>query len=381
MRILDKFSRFLLAAALLPFAPCAVDAQTAPPVPPQADVLVFADGETLIGHVERATAASVTFKSDMAGEITADWSKIKELRTSGRFAVIEKGMKLRRGRNAPHVPQGTLTAADGKLQIHPSPTAPPASIPATDVQNVVSAEQFQRALLGRPGFFTDWKGSATAGASLVVATQNERTYTSNISLVRTEPSEDWLTPSNRTAILFSSSYGKLTQPGLPSVKTSILHGEAQRDQYFTPKLFFFGDASFDHNYAQGLDLEQTYGGGIGWTVLKTAVEELDLKAELTYIREQFQIASANQNLIGSVFSEIFDRTFVHGLLLHEQAAFQPAWNNTNAYSAVGNISLTLPVYKRLGVTAAILDSYLNNPPPGFKKNSFTFTTGATYTLP
>jgi hypothetical protein len=380
MRIARGFSRFKLAPLFfVPF--CVVSAQTTPPIPPNADVLVFADGETLIGHVEKATAASVTFKSDMAGEITADWGKIKELRTSGRFAVIEKGTKLHWRESAPNVPQGTITATAGTLQIHPAPAAPPVSVPATDVQNVVSAAEFQQALFQRPSFFSDWKGSATAGASLVVATQNEQTYTSDISLVRSIPSEDWLTPSNRTSILFSDSYGKLSQPGLQSVKTSILHGEAERDEYFSPKLFAFGDAAFDHNYAQGLDLQQTYGGGIGWTAIKSTVEELDLKAELTYIRQQFQIATANQNLIGSIFSQIFNRTFAHGLLLHENVGFQPAWNNTSAYSAVGNITLTLPVYKRLGVTVGILDSYLNDPPPGFKKNSFTFTTGATYTLP
>ena len=43
--------------------------------------------------------------------------------------------------------------------------------------------------------------------------------------------------------------------------------------------------------------------------------------------------------------------------------------------------LTLPVYKRLSVAVNTLDTFLNNPPPGFKKNSFQFTTGVTYTLP
>ena len=28
-------------------------------------------------------------------------------------------------------------------------------------------------------------------------------------------------------------------------------------------LFAFGEATFDHNYSQGLSLQQTYNGGIG----------------------------------------------------------------------------------------------------------------------
>jgi hypothetical protein len=42
------------------------------------DVLIFTDGEKLIGHLESATSASVVFKSDMAGTVTVDWSKIQD---------------------------------------------------------------------------------------------------------------------------------------------------------------------------------------------------------------------------------------------------------------------------------------------------------------
>ena len=55
--------------------------------------------------------------------------------------------------------------------------------------------------------------------------------------------------------------------------------------------------------------------------------------------------------------------------------------NFSAYSAIGNATLTAPFYKRLNLTVGTSDSFLNDPPPGFKKNSFQFTTGVTYTLP
>ena len=40
----------------------------------------------------------------------------------------------------------------------------------------------------------------------------------------------------------------------------------------------------------------------------------------------------------------------------------------------------MPFYKRLNLTAGTIDTFLNDPPPGFKKNSFQFSTGVTYTL-
>ncbi len=55
--------------------------------------------------------------------------------------------------------------------------------------------------------------------------------------------------------------------------------------------------------------------------------------------------------------------------------------NLNAYSAAGFVNLTLPLYKRFNFTTGVIDTFLNNPPPGFKKNSFQFITGITYALP
>jgi len=43
--------------------------------------------------------------------------------------------------------------------------------------------------------------------------------------------------------------------------------------------------------------------------------------------------------------------------------------------------LTMPVYKRIAASTGFIDSYLNNPPPAFRKNSVQLTIGLTYALP
>jgi hypothetical protein len=57
---------------------------------PQPDVLILVDGEKLIGHLESADATNVLFKSDIAGEVKIDWSKIKDLQTSDKFRLPER---------------------------------------------------------------------------------------------------------------------------------------------------------------------------------------------------------------------------------------------------------------------------------------------------
>ncbi len=348
---------------------------------PDPDVLIFTDGEKLIGQFEHSSGSSVTFKSDMAGEVTADWSKIKELHTSQKVAVVPKNVTLGKNINTSKIPQGTLSMTDQKLTVTPSAQGAPQTIPVGDAAHVIDQATFQREMVHNPGFFNGWAGAIAAGASLVQATQSSRTFTGAFNFVRAIPSENWLAPRNRTIVDFSASYGKVSQPGTPTVKTDIIHGDIERDEYFTSRLYGFGQAAWDHNFSQGLDLMQSYGGGLGWTAHKTDNEELDFKGSIDYIKQQFTESSHNENLIGAILGQTYHRNFARGIVLNEALSVTPSFNVASAYSALGSLTLGLPLYKKFNLVFGVLDSYLNNPPPTFKKNSFQFTASLAYSIP
>lgn len=344
---------------------------------PSTDVLLFNDGERLTGHFVKSSGSSLTFKSDALGDITVDWSKVKELQTSAKVAVLPKGTRIRKPADAANIPQGTLSVED--QQIHLA-AEPPRTVPLADAGEIVDQAGFEKALTHQPGFFGAWKGTVTVGASVVNATQDSESFNGALSLVRAIPTEDWLEPRNKTLLNLTESYGEVSQPATPSIKTSIFHGAAERDEYFSPRLFVFGQGAFDHNYSQGLDLQQTYSGGVGYTIIQRANETLDVKGSVSYIRQEFQ-AGKDLDLIGSIFAEDFNHKFKRGLVFDQHLTITPTWNNTNDYAAAFNAQLTMPVYKRLGGSLGFIDSYLNNPPPAFRKNSVQTTIGLTYALP
>jgi Protein of unknown function, DUF481 len=346
---------------------------------PGPDVLLFNDGERLTGHFVKSTGSNVTFKSDALGDITVDWKKVKELESSTRVAVIPKNVKLHKHVNPSTIPQGTLTVQDQQVHLAPAPAGAPAAIPLSDTVVIIDQTGFEKALTHQPGFFAGWKGTVTVGGAVVSATQNSESFTGAVSLVRAIPTEEWLEPRDRTILNLSESYGEVMQPSTPTIRTSIFHGDLERDEFFSPRLFVFGQAAFDHNYSQGLDLEQTYSGGIGYTVLQRANQTLDVKGSVSYGRQEFQ--DKDLNLIGSIFAEDYNRKFKRGLILDQHLTYTPAWNNTDAYAAAFNALLTMPLYKRVNASAGFIDSYLNNPPPAFKKNSVQITFGLTYALP
>jgi len=353
----------------------AVAAAQAPP----SDVIVFNNGDRLTGHFVRSTGANVTFHSDAIGDITIGWDKVKELQTNAKVAVLRKGVELKRRSDSSSVPEGTLAMQDQKLTLTPAPASEPQPIPVADAALVIDQPAFDKAISSHPGLLQDWKGTATLGASLVAATQNSRTFNAAVGLVRAEPGEDWLPRHSRTSANFSTSYGEVTQPSAPALKTSIYHADAEQDEYVSSRVFAFGQGAFDHNFSQGLKLQQTYSGGFGVALFQTANQTLDFKGSVSYISQQFN-APPTQSLIGSVFSQHYNRRFARGFTADQHLTYIPAWNNSRAWTANFGTVFTLPVYKRVSASTSVIDSFLNDPPAGFKRNSLQISLGATIAL-
>jgi hypothetical protein len=382
-RLLLHFVSSLAFALTIAF-PWHATAQEKKPAP---DVIVFTNGDQLSGAVERGSGSNITFKSDMAGEITVSLDKVKELRSAGSFAVLRKDIPPSRKTVTP----GTLIFQDGKLTVA-SPTGPPEIIPTPQIGYIIDQTTYDMELEKKPGPLYGWNGTINGGATIVRSTDNGSTYTAGIALKRAIPAVPYLPARNRTAFNLQETYGKLTQPVVPQplppaaavpasvAVTSIFHSDAERDEYFSAKFYGLAQTSFDHNYAQGLDLQQVYGVGVGWTPLKSAAQQLDVKVDLHYEKQTFQIPAGNVDLIGSTFSETYTRNLPRKLVLNQALGLLPAWNQLDAYSANGSVAISMPLIKRLSLTVTTTDSFLNDPSPGYKKNSFQFVTAASYTL-
>lgn len=359
---------------------------------PKSDVIVFTNGDQLTGTMERGVGENVVFKSDTVGEITVPMSKVKELRTHGSFVVIRKDEKPSKVTRHP----GSLVYADNAVTVDTKIGASE-TVPVKNLAFIIDKTTYDNNVAHHPNLLHGWNGSVSGGASLIRSTQTGTSFNAGITLIRSIPTVSYLPPKTRTTFNLLESYGKLTQPVIPptgappsEAKTSIFHADAEHDIYFTPRFYTLGEVSFDHNFAQGLNVQQVYGGGFGWTPLQTPIQQLDLKADVHYEMQSFiqpeQPAPPatplpsipNQNLIGSTFGEAYHRNLPGKIVFTENASILPAFNNPDAYSAVAAAGLTLPTYKRISLGLNATDNYLNMPATGYKKNSFQFITSVVY---
>src|SRR5271154_3071689 len=293
---------------------------------PAPDVIVFTNGDQLTGTLERSTGDSFVFKSDVVGEVTVSADKIKELHANGKFVALKKGEKITRTSKQP----GTVTYSDNAVTMAATSSSAVEVVPVKELAHLIDSVTYNKEVTSNPGIWYGWNGSIAGGITLVESTQTGQTYNLAVNLVRLIPSVSFLPPRTRSTINVLETYGKITQPVIPQTvppspdtvaKTNIFHADAEHDKYFTSRVYGLVGVSFDHNYAQGLNLQQIYGAGLGWTVVQTPVQEFDVKADVHYERQNFQPPTLSTNLVGSSFTEAYIRNLPRKILFTETGTF------------------------------------------------------------
>jgi hypothetical protein len=279
--------------------------------------------------------------------------------------------------------------AQGSGESSAASSAAPEIVPEAQIANIIDAATFAKET-GRSRFRDGWNGNVNGGATIVRATDYGETLSAGIGLVRVAPQVSFLPARDRTTFNLQETYGKLTSPVIPQTAptppavtvTSIFHADAERDEYFSPRGYALAQTAFDHNYSQGLKLQQVYGGGIGWTAVKSDRQQLDLKGTVQYEKQGYLASSGtpNQNIIGSTLFEGYRRNLPRKLIFTEALSVLPAWNDMRDYSANGSVGLAMPVFKRLSLLVTTTDNFLNDPAVGYNKNSYQFVTAVSYSL-
>jgi hypothetical protein len=104
-----------------------------------------------------------------------------------------------------------------------------------------------------------------------------------------------------------------------------------------------------------------------------------LKASAGYIQRGYYNAAFNKSLASSSFSEQYRYKRKH-VQFQEELFGEPAWNNSKAWAAGGNATLTFPVSDTLSVEISSTDMLLNGVPSGYRRNSFQLSMGITYSF-
>lgn len=390
-----KLSTLLLPIALMGVTSTYAQEASTTKSAEAADSVSLINGDILTGKIIKVTYGNVNFHDEVLGDLSIPVKKIKAMQTKTEFAAGSTAEPLTRKNVAERVPVGKVTIGNDTLTVTPADRKP-RSFPTGDLSFMLDAPAYRRELHNQSDFFYGWYGTATLGATLVKATNSSQTYTGAVGLVRAIPTVAGLPAGSKTILNLSGTYGLSRAPEIITgntiyqaasvTKTDILHGDLEYDKFFSPMVFGLVSASADHNFGNGLQLQQTYGAGFGWGILRSPQNDLAVRAALQYEQQQFYngtssgLGTPTANLVGAQIGEIWTRSLPHSMKLNEFVTLNPTFNVLAAYSGVGSATFVFPVYKRLNFSLTGTDNYLGDPPESFQRNTFQFTAGVTYTL-
>ena len=341
-----------------------------------ADQVTLKNGDRFSGTIVTGDGKTLLLKTEFAGDITIQWDAITAMESSDVvYLTLKDGTKL----------SGKVTTQDGKFVVAGA-TPPPNAAPATkDTIVAVRNDAEQKAYdleaerMAHPKFTYFWSGLFDTGLALTRGNSSQTTFTLATKEVR-ETTRDKIT------VFANYIYGNDASTPPSRTTANALNAGIRGDLNLTPKLFIFALAGFQTNQLQNLDLRQTYGGGIGYHVIKNANTTFDIFGGLTYERDAFGaytlvgppptfIAAIQTNSLTAVIGEEFDTKLNKRSTFTERLSLFP--NLTRAGDIRSQFDTTLVTHLKawLSWQVTFSDSYINYPPPGLKDNDLLLSTG------
>jgi putative salt-induced outer membrane protein len=327
-----------------------------------ADTVVLKNGDHLTGTVVKSDGKALTLKTDFAGEINIDWTKVQELATDKPIYVVTPDKK---------VVSGTVTTQGPDLVVATANTGA-VHIPIANV-GVVRSESEEAAFMHaqHPGLLENWNVGANVGFALARGNSDTTNLSIGFTSVRTGLRD-------KLSAYASSIYAQSSVAGVSSVTADDVRGGARYDRDITSRLFGFGSGDFEYNSPQDLDLRSIYTGGFGYKAIKSETTSLDFLAGANYTREAYS-TGMDRNIAGLTLGEDFMHKFGKSTTVTEQYLVYPelSGGTVGQYRFAFDMAVTTKISKWLGWQTTASDRYLSNPIPGTKTNDLILTTGLT----
>lgn len=317
----------------------------------QGDQLTLKNGEKLLGTVVSKGGDKLTFKSQSLGEVTVPWASIESLSTEAPLAVTLPGGK----------------AVVGKITVENNQNIQVATPSGEERATLADVGTIGPPDFTQPGILDLWNGFFDIGFAAARGNARTNVLTSSMKAIRT-------TKNDEVKAYFNQIYSTARINGVVADSASAIRGGWMYNRNLTPRLFVNLLNDYEYDRFQNLDLRFVIGGGLGYSLVKTDTNRLDLLAGGTYNHEKF-----NTPLIRNSGEIYWGNDYLRkGSRL---TTFQQSFRMFNNLSRSGeyrinfDIGMVTTISKWLGWQVTASDRYLSNPVIGRQKNDILISTG------
>jgi len=323
----------------------------APAGPVAGDEVQFLNGDRLSGKIVTATGGKLTIKTEAAGDVVVDLTKVKTFSTD---APVQVGVK-----EQPPVATGVAAGPDRYVQSAPA-GAPPAPLPIADIT-----------VINPPP--PAWTGSISVNGLVTTGNSETEQFGARAAL-----SKRW--PDDRLTFSAEYSSGRQEDPDTHLKSTTIDYamGLAKYDHFFTKKFYGYLAVKAERDGVAELELRLAPGAGVGYQWFEGPRFNLSTEVGLAWVYENFK-RTGTKEFFGPRLAYSIDGKPIESLplLLYHKLEYLPSFEDFS-----GDFLLNIDTGARLTVWKGLFAElrheyrYDSTPAPGRSRTDQRFILGA-----
>jgi putative salt-induced outer membrane protein YdiY len=315
----------------------------------RADEVTFKNGDRLTGTIISAAGGKLVIKTDAAGEVTVDMSKVKT------FATAEP-VRLRVGEQPP-LSSPVSPGAEGEVQAEVTPGSPPEPVPIKSITAINPP-------------LPAWTGSLVLNGAFT--TGNSVTQQIGFSFAA---SKRW--EADRLSFGAQYSYGreKDQDTGVSTVNVNYGMLVGKYDHFLTKKLYLYGQAKVERDTVAGLLVRVSPSAGAGYQWFEGPTFNLLTEAGLAWTYEDYE-ESGSRQFWGPRLAYAVDWTPFEPIKLYHTLEYLPSFSDfTGDYLLNIDAGLRAAIWKALFADFKIEFRYDSTPAPGKKSTDTRYLVG------
>src|SRR5262245_16857800 len=225
-----------------------------------ADEIQLLNGDRLTGKITKAEGGKVGIKTEAAGEVAVDLSKVKTISTDEPI-LVKSGDTTFKSKLEP--------GADGTVQVVPVEGGPAQTLALTDVTQ-----------LNPPG--VHWTGAVTVNGLITQGTSESQSLGASANAVRRSEID-------RVTLGGAYYYGRQKSKDTGEWETNVNNWFilGKYDYFLTKHFYLYAAARVEQDHVADLDLRVTAGPGVGYQWFETPTFNLNTEVGLAWAYAQF----------------------------------------------------------------------------------------------
>jgi uncharacterized protein DUF481 len=318
--------------------------------PARGDEVLFLNGDRLSGKILKAAGGKLTIKTEGAGDVTVDMSKVKTFSTD---APVEVGVKEK-----PPVSADVGAGPDRYVQTAPAPGALPQAVAIADISAINPTPPAWTGLFSLNGLLT---------------TGNSETEQLGF---RAGLSKRW--PHDRLTFGAEYSFGRQEDPSTGEKSTTIDYamGLAKYDHFFTRKFYGYLSTKAERDGVAELELRLAPGAGVGYQWFERPTFNLSNELGLAWVYENYKRTGSSE-FFGPRFAYSVDWTPIQQLVLFHKLEYLPSFEDLGGdYLLNIDAGARVPVWRGLFAELRYEFRYDSTPASGRDRTDQRYILGA-----